>query len=469
MRVIADEAQRLSVARRIALAALVLVVVAGVLLLLFRRPDEHEYTLLFQNAGQLVKDDDVQVGGRRVGSVKTIELTDDNQAADHDRGRGAATRRCTRARQAIIRATSLSGIANRYVSLTPGPEATAAARRQGDADAPTTTTTIVDLDQLFNTLDPQTRAASRRSSRASPRSTTGKGDRGQRRRPKYFNPRAVDLAPARRRSSPRTTAALDRASLVQAPRTRDGRSRAARRPHRPRHQHERRRRRRSPPRTRRSTRALELLPTTLRRGEHDVREPARDARRPRRAGRRVQARDQGPRPVPAPSCARSSRDARPTIRDLRRLVSRHGPNNDLVDATLKLPAPAARRDARRSAHGRQALDARQPVLEFFRPYAPDFVGWLRDFGQGAANYDANGHFARIAADLQRLLATAPTRRAACSTPIPRRRSASTGSTRGNAERCPGAATQAPADGSATVPRQQRHACDCDPTLRLPGP
>ena len=36
-----------------------------------------------------------------------------------------------------------------------------------------------------------------------------------------------------------------------------------------------------------------------------------------------------------------------------------------------------------------------PVLGFFRPYSPEFVGWFRDFGQTTANYDANGHYARI--------------------------------------------------------------------------
>ena len=46
-------------------------------------------------------------------------------------------------------------------------------------------------------------------------------------------------------------------------------------------------------------------------------------------------------------------------------------------------------------NGRQALIKAQPVLEFARPYTPELVGWFRDFGQGAANYDANGHFARI--------------------------------------------------------------------------
>ena len=35
------------------------------------------------------------------------------------------------------------------------------------------------------------------------------------------------------------------------------------------------------------------------------------------------------------------------------------------------------------------------MLEFARPYIPELVGWFRDFGVGAANYDANGHYARI--------------------------------------------------------------------------
>ena len=71
----------MTVARTAAAGALALAVALAVWLLLFRGPSGTEYTLLFQNAGQLVTDDDVQVGGRRVGSVREIELTDDNQAA----------------------------------------------------------------------------------------------------------------------------------------------------------------------------------------------------------------------------------------------------------------------------------------------------------------------------------------------------------------------------------------------------
>jgi phospholipid/cholesterol/gamma-HCH transport system substrate-binding protein len=61
-------------------AAIGAVLLAAVLLavVLLGGGQTHQYSLVFQTAGQLVKDDDVQVGGRRVGSIKSIELTQDN-------------------------------------------------------------------------------------------------------------------------------------------------------------------------------------------------------------------------------------------------------------------------------------------------------------------------------------------------------------------------------------------------------
>ena len=77
-----EEDASLNAARPIALLALVLAVLLAGYLLLFRGSGGHEYTLAVRRTpGQLVKDDDVQVGGRRIGSVRAIELTDDNQAA----------------------------------------------------------------------------------------------------------------------------------------------------------------------------------------------------------------------------------------------------------------------------------------------------------------------------------------------------------------------------------------------------
>ena len=69
----------MTAARGAALGALVLAV-AVVAVLLLRGDGGSTYKLRFENAGQLVKDDDVQVGGRRIGSVRKITLTDDNQA-----------------------------------------------------------------------------------------------------------------------------------------------------------------------------------------------------------------------------------------------------------------------------------------------------------------------------------------------------------------------------------------------------
>ena len=74
----------------------------------------------FQNAGQLVTGDQVLVGGRPIGSISKIALTQNGLARIdmkldefHPLHEGTT---------AVIRATSLSGIANRYVALDLGPE-----------------------------------------------------------------------------------------------------------------------------------------------------------------------------------------------------------------------------------------------------------------------------------------------------------------------------------------------------------
>jgi phospholipid/cholesterol/gamma-HCH transport system substrate-binding protein len=105
------------------------------------------------------------------------------------------------------------------------------------------------------------------------------------------------------------------------------------------------------------------------------------------------------------------------------------------------------------------------VLEFVRPYTPDLVGWFRDFGQGAANYDANGHFARIQ-PIFNAFSFADNPAGGVLSPIPPANRFD-GFENGQIKRCPGAATQAPADNSA--PFTDGGTLDCDPTLRLPGP
>src|SRR5215217_2480151 len=146
----------MTAARGVALLALI-AVIAVVAVVLMRDGDSTTYRLRFQDAGQLVKDDDVQVGGRRVGSVRGIELTDDNQAEIElavDRDFAPLHEGTT----ATIRATSLSGIANRYIALTPGANSRSELGA-GSLLGADKTTSIVDLDALFDTLDPATRKA----------------------------------------------------------------------------------------------------------------------------------------------------------------------------------------------------------------------------------------------------------------------------------------------------------------------
>ena len=130
-------------------------VVALAVYLFVVRASGHEYTLIFENAGQLVVGDNVQIGGRAVGTVDDIRLTDNNQAAVRILVEEpyAPLREGT---DAVIRLTSLSGIANRYVAISPGPDASQTLA-DGTTIGTVNTTTAVDLDQLFNTLTPDAR------------------------------------------------------------------------------------------------------------------------------------------------------------------------------------------------------------------------------------------------------------------------------------------------------------------------
>ena len=450
----------MNAARGIALSALVLAVLLAGYLLLFRGGGGREYTLVFQNAGQLVKDDDVQVAGRRVGSVRSIELTRDNQAAVRVKVEEpyAPLREGT---TAVIRLTSLSGIANRYVALTLAPETSKELPDGGRLDL-SKTTTVVDLDQLFNTLDEKTRGDLQDVIKGFATQYEGRSEEVGR-SAEYFNPllstsrvlmdevtedegaltrflvnssRAVTAVAERREDlSGLVSNANETAGAIASENVA-------------------------------LSRALSLLPTTLRRanttfvnlratlGDLDVLV----------AESKPATRDLAPflrelRPLVA--------DARPTVRDLRTLIRRDGPDNDLVEATRKMPSlqraatPAFR-------NGRSALIKAQPVLEFIRPYTPEFVGWLRDFGQGASNYDANGHYARIQPIFNAFSFT-DNPAGGLLTPIPPSQRMD-GLESGVVKRCPGAASQRPPDGSAPYTDNGNLGPeDCDPSLVLPGP
>ena len=448
----------MTLARTAVLIAVALVAALAIYLFAMRGSG-HEYTLIFENAGQLVKGDNVQISGRAVGSVQAIELTSDNQAAIRI-GVEEPYAPLREGTQAIIRLTSLSGIANRYVSVSPGPDAIKTVPDHTTIPI-SQTTTSVDLDQLFNTLDPKARQDLQGVIEGFKTQLDGKGPQAAA-ATEYFNPL---LSSARRLvnettededaltrfivSSSRAVTAIaerrdDLADLVGNANATTGAIAAE---------------------NRALTQALALLPTTLRRGNStfvNLRATLDDLD-PLVADSKPATKDLAPflrelRPL--------VRDAKPTVADLSTLVRKPGADNDLVEATRKLPgfqkvaSPAF-------ASGTGALKKGQPVLEFLRPYVPELVGWFRDFGVGAANYDANGHYARIqpifnAFQLEELPVGPPQ---LVPLPVAQRLD---GLQTGILRRCPGAASQPAQDGSAPY-RDSGGNLDCDPTQVVAGP
>ena len=142
------------VARPLAAGALALVVLI-VAYLLFAGGGGTTYKLLFAEANQLVRGDQVQVGGVPVGSIKDIVLTKDYKALITIHVDSSLTP-LHEGTTAQVRVPSLTSVANRYIALTPGPN-NAPALPAGSTLPTTATHGIVDLDQLFDIFNPQTR------------------------------------------------------------------------------------------------------------------------------------------------------------------------------------------------------------------------------------------------------------------------------------------------------------------------
>jgi phospholipid/cholesterol/gamma-HCH transport system substrate-binding protein len=449
----------LTVARAAAVAAIVLAI-AVLAIVLIGGAATREYVLYFQNAGQLVQGNDVQIAGQRVGNVTGIELTRDNQARITVvvQEPYAPLREGT---QAVIRATSLSGVANRYIALTPGPDS-AKELADGAALRQDSTRSIVDLDQLFATFDPETRKSLQGVMKGFATQFQGK-ERQANAAAEYFNPllstsrrlfgqlgqdeqalsgflvntgRAMTALASRREAL--TSLVTNANTATRAIAAEDAAL----------------------------TRSLELLPTTLRRANttfvnlrstlDDLDELVAESGP---ATRRLAPFLRELRPLVA--------DARPTIRDLRTLVTQPGPGNDALDATRRLPrlrqvgTPAFRQQTR-------ALAKLQEPLEFIRPYTPELTGWVRSFGQATSAYDANGHYARVQ-PIFNSFAFQDDPAGGVLEPQPLS-DKFRGMQTGLLQRCPGAASQPAADGSAPFLDGSNLADgDCDPRQVPPGP
>src|SRR3954454_154536 len=145
------------IVRAAALAAVLVVAIVAAVLLLGGPGGGYTVKANFQNAAQLVKGNLVQTGGAPVGKVSKLDLTPDGQAQVTLKIKDdyAPLRRGT---LATVRQASLSGVANRYIDLRMAPQR-AEKIPDGGVIGQDSTTTAVDLDQVFNTFDPETRKA----------------------------------------------------------------------------------------------------------------------------------------------------------------------------------------------------------------------------------------------------------------------------------------------------------------------
>ena len=480
---------RLTAVGRVAALGALIAAIALVAIILFGG-GSGDYTVkaIFINGGQLVKGNPVQSGGVAIGSVKAIKITDSGQAevTMSVKADKAPLRVGTRAR---IRQFSQSGIANRYVDLDFPPNTSAQEIPEGGTLPASWTTTQVDLDQLFNTLDPETRKALQGFFKGSSNQFKGKGalaNKGF----EYLNPA---LSTSRRLFGElnRDTPVLER-FLVDSSRLvtalaekRDDLSGLV-------------------GNLNTTTRALAnkkqaladsiaLLPPVMRRSNTtfvnlraalDDTDPLVDASKP--VARRL-----GPFLADARALAR---DAKPTVRDLRRTVRRRGRSNDLielvnampplaksaVDAAPRTVSPGGTRYNVGADNGAfpesiKAFRGSTPIIAAGRPYTTDLFGWFDDFSTTGPGFDALGANARAAIRTTDTVALFQDGKPlfnpldALNPLNPLKLQNNLGPVRKNITRpCPGASEAPAADGSNVFSAAEAAAMRCDPGQRHTG-
>lgn len=422
----------------------------------------HSYRVALDSGGQLVRGNEVLVGGQPIGKIDDLALTDDGLAEVQITVEEPLHEGTT----AVVRSTSLSGIANRYLSVQPGPNNAPelpddATLGRGDTTAP------VDLDQLFATLDEETRRSLQDVIQGS--STLYAGNTEEARETyKYFAPAlqsterllaelnrdqrtlseflvsgaSVLGAVAERRNdlSSLTSNANQALGAISAENESLDRSLAA-----------------LPPAMRQANTTFVNLRAAL-----DDLDSLVETSKPATEDLAPFLRDL--RPV--------AQRAVPVVGDLRTAVATPGPGNDLTDV-LRLAPQVERLAERTSDTGIEAINDSQGNIELFRAYSPDLLATITKLGQVTGNYDGNGHYARV---LPAALGTFEYNDATEELePIYSNPSAQLGfytSTPGTFdpagfERCPGAGSQIAEDGS--TPFTEDVAGQCDPNdMVFPG-
>ena len=419
-----------------------------VALLLFSNGDGYKVTATFDNGGQLVKGNQVRVGGRPVGVVDKVSLNDESQAVvemslEEDFGD------LHRGTTATIRSNSLSGIANRYVSLAPGPDSGPEVPSGGQIKADATSAPV-DLDQLFNTLDPKTRKGLQQVIQG--QATYFGGRSKEYAEALKYTPPALNTTSAVTRQLVADDAVFDRflvdtsramgaiaerrgdlTSLVSNANTTAGAIADE---------------------SASLSRTLELAPGTLRKGNTtfvNLRSTLQDL------DVLVDASKPATKDLPTlfEQLKFLTAESRPTVRSLRELISLPGPGNDLTNLTARLPR-LEQLTSTVFPRTIRTLDRSQDFVNDLRQYTPDLTGAVTKLGQVTNSYDANGHYARVQPMFTPFSANPSTGELTAVPPSQRGAGYQTRRFR----RCPGGSVQAPPDGSAPLAVQ-----GCNPASR----
>ena len=388
-----------SVIGRAAAIAAVAIAIVAVVVIVLSSGSSYQVKAIFQDASQIVSGDLVQVSGNSIGTVSNITLTPTGQAELTLSINNKSYIPLRQGTLATVREASLSGIANRYVDLRLG-SGSASTIKNGGVIPTQYTTSAVDLDQLFNTLDAPTRKALQDVIQGSAAQYAGQGKAAQAAF-QYLNP-AIASSSMLFREINRDTSKFTRfvvksgnlvsdiaqrqsdlTGLVQhlatttgalaAQRTALGQS------------------------IQRLPGFMRLANTTfvnLRRALDDV-QPLVDVSKP--VAPKLEKLLVQLKPLAEASV--------PTVRDLANIVRRPGANNDLTELTA-LGVPLANATVNNiNANGANrpgafpesamALKNSTPELAVARPYAVDLTGWFEGYSH-PATIDANGGASRVA-------------------------------------------------------------------------
>ncbi len=439
---------RTSPLRVVAVGALGLVILI-VAYLVFAPAGGSNYKLEFHEADQLVRGDQVQVGGVPVGSVTNIELTPDFKAlvTIHVDSSLVPLHHGTTAQ---VRVPSLTSVANRYIALSLGPNNNPI--YPAGAKLPASVTgEVTDLDQLFNTLNPKTRKGLQGFIQGTAEQYVGQG-KNLGTSIEYFPPAlsaATHFFTELSRDQPVftsflvetakavTTIGAHQESLADLIENQNKTFQAI------------------GSEQANLAKGLKQLPATLDQGNKTFSElPATFAA----LGLLVKE----SRPVTKAQTELIEHlrpllvTATPTVHNFSEVFSKPGPNNDLTDLVRALPA-LAQRLTTASPVSVTALQESVPITAVFGPYAPDLAGTLRTFGAGAGYYDADGHYVHLNPVLPDFTLGENNTLHPASSP----EAALAGLKTGQLRRCPGAATQPAGDGSS--PFTDGELLDCDPT------